>query len=203
MKERGALHPRVVLWCAVLLTTVAVYSTYRADSKWMQTAQGGGKDLTRSGVLVVNAVGMVTWPLIWLHLVGEDDALTPTLLACMLWVWVLIAIDTHALVTGEPPRTGSVDTLYTPLLATQASGLVGLSFSIGALLGGTSTRKRPSRPIVMSSLLICIALIIPQPIAPLGESTQQVVHAVKKVGFNYAVGLLMSGIAIAVKNENS
>ena len=195
----GASERAVAYLC--LATLLLVATSVRREMRHLSRFAGGGKDYVRAGAVGLSAVGLLGWPLLWARLVGgaADD---PVLVACMLWVVVLGAMDMEALVRGEVPRTGTAESIYNPSLSGQASGLVGVAFSIGAMLHGVSNPSRPSRPIILVALVICVALVIPQPITALREDRQQLAHAAQKVGFNYSVGLITTGIAIAVQNQN-
>lgn len=196
-----SVHDSLVL--VILVASVTVLAGAHADAQWMSKSAGCGKDRSRMGVLTVNSVGLVLWPMLWWSVIGKRARVEVMLVACMAWTVLLCAVDMEAMVTGEAPRTGTSETVYSPSLAAQAGGLVGLTFSLGAMLGGgDSEQKRLARTIVISALLICVACIIPQPIVSLGEERQQLVFASQKVGFNAAVGLIVTGMAFVVKADD-
>lgn len=190
------------LGLVVAVAVCTVLHSAHADTRWMSKSAGCGKDRSRMGVVTVNAAGLAVWPVLWWSVVGWHDRIDVLLVACMAWTVILSAVDMEAIVYGEAPRTGTSETVYNPSLAAQAGGLVGLTFSLGAMLGsGNDDQKRLARTIVISALLICVACIIPQPIVSLGEERQQVVFAGQKVGFNVAVGLIVTGMALVVKSD--
>jgi len=191
---------------ACLLLTVATLAVMvgqsRRAKRAMDSKSGVGKDRIRAMVITTLLTCMIPWPLIWRHVVGRENAPRPALIACMAWAVLLTLVDVLAATEGEPPRSGMPETFHSNTLAAQAGGLVGMSFSVAAIISQSSNQGRhPPRHIVLLALLLCVGAIIPQPIARLDEGTREYAYAVQKAAFNCSVAMIMTGIAVCVTGE--
>jgi len=191
---------------ACLLLTAAslavMFGQSRRTKRAMESKSGVGKDRIRAMVITTLLMCMIPWPLIWRHVVGRENAPRPALIACMVWAVLLTLVDVLAATAGEPPRSGMPETFHSNTLVTQAGGLVGMSFSVAAIISQSSSREQhPPRHIVLLALLLCVGAIIPQPITRLDEGTREYAYAVQKAAFNCSVAMIMTGIVVCVTGE--
>jgi hypothetical protein len=137
-------------------------------------------------------IGAITWPLVWLALVGCDVAVhAPLALIGLVWTPVLLALDVFWANNHTEDRPQQA-------LTYDANAISSLAFALGGILMTNIGRSfaRAASPMLSACIFLICAFVIPsfgvRPNTPGAATTQ----AVQKVSLCFCIGLLMSAVGI-------
>lgn len=147
----------------------------------------------------VSLIGVLLWPVVWNYLVGYSVIVhRPLTLFGFLWPMVINILDLISINGRDSSETKKVFGMGS--ITADANTLVGVAFAIGSLLSSQSDTKLANAtiPLIMYSLLLMIAFIVPTPSLDPNSYEGFTTGGIQRVFFNYAMGLVITGISINV-----
>jgi len=156
---------------------------------------------TKSAVMTVFAVGALSWPLVWYISIGSVVLETLSLLPLFgaLWPPVMLLLDLRG------SRLNSVQAGSNNLvghLQDDANSLIGIAFAFAMLMVATYANQKKemysAMLMVLFALVICIAFVVPQPLAQEGSDAAFVWAAGQRVVFSYAMGYLLTALCLSI-----
>jgi hypothetical protein len=155
----------------------------------------------------VMAIGVLLWPMLWYITIGFDALKEcPTLFIAFLWPIVLgifqlvdIYYDKHEDVQdSQQQRITLIGSIHS-----DGAAIVSFAFAIGSLYWSVSRTTGdhinliPSVRIIIVSLLVCIATIVPlSHFANNNQRYSTVARVAQRVFVNYAVGFIIGALII-------
>lgn len=175
---------------AILVAVAAAVHVSRGDRRYW-------REKSRHAALAVTAIMLLLWPLVFDGIVGFDSDRTVIYTGFFWTVLVLL----WSMVTSCVQSASQAD-MDVALTKTNANIIIGAAFAVGALLsvisGQNKTQSVAGARIMLISLLMCIAFVIPgllnmnvkSPVAGAVRSAQR--------GFlHYAMGLFIASIVVS------
>ena len=146
----------------------------------------------------VATVGVLVWPLVWEGLLGFSVVPhNPIVLFAFLWPAVVGLIDVAQTASAaDSVAAGRIFALQQ--LGSDASIILGTAFAVGSLLISQRSLGMAAAvvPILMTSLLLLIAFIVPTPPLDPGSYTGFAVGTAQRSVFNAAAGLVIAAISL-------
>ena len=162
----------------------------------------------------IYALGAIAWPMAFVAVLyllngtGVSESFAPPgggcayAVAFALW-WPLLLMGWDLFEAGSR-RRGSAPAEAGIEVGTQsnAATIVGGAWALGALLAIINGRRgghsRQSAKIIMLSLVLCIAFVLPTPgDGPRRSVANLTIAALQKTALNYAIGFFILGIVLA------
>jgi hypothetical protein len=150
---------------------------------------------TRLRMLQVAAAGGMMWPFAWAAALANVVAVPLTF--GLLWPLLMIAFDMHNLTANQ---VTTVNNNVVAELQSDSNSLIGIAFAFGtlSLSGQLGRHKRLTFGLVLLSLIICIAFIIPAPVDKQKPGHAGMITAMsQRVLFQYASGFIISAMALS------
>ena len=156
---------------------------------------------TRATVMTIFAVGALLWAPIWYLSIGSA-VLDPGVwlpLFGVLWPPVLLLLDLRG---SRMKSLSSQSNNLVSSLQEDANALIGIAFAFAMLMVATYASQKKemygATLLVLFALVICIAFVVPQPLATNGSDTQYVWSAAQRVVFAYAMGFLLTALCLSI-----
>lgn len=176
----------LVGWVLIGVTMVRVSSTMTRNDLFHETNR-----LYNNGVLMAS---ILVWPLLFGAVVGWDQ-LTGKMWFPFLWPTVLMVYGLTQTTTKEAPETAFQRHNE---IKSNANGLIGAAFALGTLLAVIQgNQSKQGAQVLMISLLMCIAFLLPSPLSSPDSYTAHVIRTTQQNFFHMALGLFMAGIFIS------
>jgi Ca2+/H+ antiporter len=153
---------------------------------------------TRLVLLNVMFVGALAWPFVWMAVVGEARKLHTFLLFGLLWPLCVLGLDMRNVSARKVTHR---ENNVLDSLQSDANSLIGIAFAFGTLsLGGDFIRERRTTiMLVIFSLILCVAFVIPAPVDRRTPTRSSLVTAVaQRTLFHYASGFIITAMAVCV-----
>lgn len=175
----------------VAMTTVILYTGPEETDEQSLRAQ----------VMTIMSVGAVLWPLLWYYSIGRivlsDGSVLP--LAGAVWPSLMLLIDVRGLrrkdISSSNNLVGS--------LQDDANSLIGTAFAFGMLMvayyAKSNKEMYSAMLLVLFSLVICIAFVVPQPIESKDSREAFFWASVQRTVFAYAVGYLLTALFLVIQ----
>ena len=192
-KSRGTW---VVIPLSILVLFSALFYSNKKDVKrniWYQREQG---ELIE---LAINAISLLVWPLVIENIIGWNIIEKhPLLLIGFLWTVIMILWDiTTNANTIESPEVASAKNNNTKM---NANVIIGASWAVGSLLAvvsKTSAITPESARVLLVSLVLCVAFVVPMMIEiDLRSPVAKGMRTLQRSVLHYAIGLFVTGVAM-------
>jgi hypothetical protein len=152
----------------------------------------------------VSLIGALLWPVLWNQLAGFAVVVHhPLTLFAFLWPMIVSGIDLiYSTTARNPAEQARIFGLAE--LSTDANTLIGVAFAVGSLLASQANRRLADAtvPLLMYSLLFLIAFIVPTPTLDPNDYSGFAAGAIQRTFFNYAMGLVIAGIAVNISAQS-
>lgn len=151
----------------------------------------------------VSTLGVLAWPVVWDVLVGYSVvAHHPLTFFGFVWPIFMNLID--LVYASRANNTKASDKVFgIGQVSADAATVVGIAFAIATLL--TSQANKPlanaTVPLIMYALLLLIAFVVPTPSLDPDSYVGFAVGSIQRTFFNYAMGLVVTGIAINISGQ--
>ena len=191
-----ALDPwwlRVSVNCTLLtLTGVVLGESVSSVDLYRNYKRLGGVDMRMISNGIVTS-SIFFWPVLFDNIIGLER-LTEQPRICFGFFWPMI-VSTFDLRYAMDKRLGnSMDmNRMTRELGSDAQSVVSVCFAVGALLSGLKSLR--GTHIILYSLVLCLALVIPQVATPNNTPDRAVILSAQKASLNYAIGFLISALS--------
>ena len=175
----GATLP--VIACVGFIVVLTMGACARADASARHNA--------KIQVCETWVLGSIVWPLVWLHVVGEQ-ATVPYAIVGLAWPLILTAIDVVTLRKRfEVLRTR-------PSYSMDGNGLCSLIFAISGLMGGHKCCSH----IFVAAVVACVAFVIPSGHGNDDPNSLSSIRmeSLQKICLNCATGLLLTGVFVVL-----
>ena len=149
-------------------------------------------------------VGLLLWPLLWSFGVTTKSVLAidrmvqkPRLCIGFFWPLIMILIDLQYTLRKRTDGNHFESIHRIGYLQGDANTIITAAFALGTLLSNLKKEGKVTEgsQIVMYSLLLCVAFVIPTSEAPVMSKTSLIIRSAQKVCLNYAIGFLIAGLA--------
>jgi len=155
----------------------------------------------RAQVMTIMSVGATIWPLLWYFSIGRivlaDGSLLP--LAGSVWPSIMLLVD----VRGLRKKDISSSNNLVGSLQDDANSLIGTAFAFGMLMVAYYAKSHKemysAMLLVLFSLVICIAFVVPQPIESKDSNEAFFWASVQRTVFAYAVGYLLTALFLVIQ----
>jgi hypothetical protein len=152
----------------------------------------------------VSTIGILLWPVAWDLLVGYTlISYQPLILFGFAWPMVMSLLD---LVYSSNAKTASQAKQVFGIgeITSDANTLVGIAFAVGSLLGSQGNKQLSTAtiPLLLIALFLLIAFIVPTPSLDPNDYSGYTVGAIQRTFFNYAMGMVVTGITINLSSQN-
>jgi len=158
----------------------------------------------RAIVTGLDTVGILAWPLVWEKTVGFGTlAHHPATIFPFLWPMVMIASDMA--LTNSDPQLSANGLFGLQNLQNDSASMINLALAAGALLTAqySSALSEASAPLMMYALLVTISFVVPSPNLDPQTEAGIVLGKLQRIAFNYAVGLVGTGIISSIVSRNN
>jgi uncharacterized membrane protein len=156
---------------------------------------------------VVSSAGMMIWPLVWTTAIGKDNfknmiSISPGLM----WPIVMGMVDMQKiLATQQQKEESSVDPLEVQNQK-DANSIIAMVFALGIFTSAhmeTQETKRQIVPLLLLSLIMCVAFVIPSFGFDPNSKQQTIFRSIQKVGLNWSTGFIITSIIelLVFKNQ--
>jgi hypothetical protein len=195
------LSNKILIATAVFLGYMAVLSASITLYLLNSGAEENEDQKMRATIMTILAVGSLLWPLIWYLSIGsvvlQGNSVLPLFGA--FWPQIMLLLDLRA--TKQKGLTASTNNLIGSLQE-DANSLIGIAFAFAMMMVATYANQRKemysAMLMVLFALVICIAFVVPQPLAK-EKSNQAFVWATcQRVVFAYAMGFLLTALCLTI-----
>lgn len=186
----------VLIPLSILVLFSALFYSNKKDVKrniWYQREQG---ELIE---LAINVISLLLWPLVIENIIGWNlIEKHPILLVGFMWTVIMILWDiTSNANTIESPENASAKNNNTKM---NANVIIGASWAVGSLLAvvsKTSAITPESARVLLVSLVLCVAFVVPMMIeVDLRSPIAKGMRTVQRSVLHYAIGLFVTGVAM-------
>lgn len=151
----------------------------------------------------VSTCGIIAWPILWDNLIGYAVITHhPLTMFGFMWPILMNMLDLASAATSS--SAVQTETAYGIAdISSDSNMLVGIAFAVGSFLSSQSNAKlvNATIPLLMYALLLLIAFIVPTPSLNPNDYTGFAAGATQRTFFNYAMGLIITGISINVSGQ--
>lgn len=192
----------------LILVTISLLILINSIKEFRSIQGDSDPEIMREKMRLIGAttasVGIVMWPVVWDTLVGYS-VLTyhPLTLFGFLWPMVMSMIDL-TYISSAKNAVQAEKIFGIGELATDANTLIGVAFAVGSILSSQTNTQlaNASIPLLMYSLLLLIAFIVPTPSLDPNDYSGFAVGTIQRTFFNYAMGMVITGISINVAGQS-
>jgi len=146
----------------------------------------------------------IMWIVVWASTVGFEALVREPLCSLgLIWPPLLSFFDVIYL-SNDHESASPGSTLGATRLQSLASTVIGIAFAVGSLLASprfNSDFARSTTPLLVYSILLLIAFLIPVPALDLDDDIALIIGVIQRNCFNYAIGFLLGSLALNVSES--
>lgn len=180
----------ISLLCTALLVSCSLVDVTRHD--------GNRKARIRMKQLGIYAGGLLAWPLAWKAVSTSRGEVPRGAVVGLMWTIALLGVELNMTHHGRALRSG-VPAIY-PTPRGDASMFGGFALTIAGLMATRCSAGVSSgaSPCLIVAFAIGVGVVLPQVSTSKSEEDDAAVATVRLVALDYAIGLVISGLAVVL-----